>query len=262
MILWFQPQSLKDMIKLSVNVNKIATLRNSRGGNHPDLLELSRKILGFGADGITIHPREDQRHIRTEDIAPLRNLILEWNQQTSDKREFNMEGEPSSRFLDLVLEHNPDQATLVPVSPGEITSDHGFQLAEDQKTLAPIIRQIHEKGIRVALFIDAGATELSIAKEMGADRVEIYTGPFAQSYERGESNARALFSRYEYTAKEARLAGLAINAGHDLDHNNLKLFRKLPGLLEVSIGHRLISTSLEWGLEKTIQEYLKVLRTD
>jgi len=250
---------LSSMVKLSVNVNKIATLRNSRGGNHPNLKELSDKILRYGAHGITIHPREDQRHIRTEDIAVIKELMVTWNQNSKDYREFNIEGEASNRFLDIVLKHKPDQATLVPVRPGEITSDHGFQFPQDNEALAPIISQIKNAGIRVALFVEAGSSGLALAKEMGADRIELYTGPFAESYDKDPNKAKAIYTRYEYTAQEAMKVGLEVNAGHDLDHENLILFRKLPGLKEVSIGHRLVSTALVWGLEKTIHEYLKVL---
>ncbi|MCZ8238434.1 MAG: pyridoxine 5'-phosphate synthase [Leptospiraceae bacterium] len=247
------------MVKLSVNVNKIATLRNSRGGNHPNLKELSEKILQYGAHGLTIHPREDQRHIRTEDIAILKDLMLNWNDKSNDYKEFNIEGEASQRFLDIVLKHKPDQATLVPVKPGEITSDHGFQFPKDKEILAPIIAQIKQAGIRVALFVEAGVSGLAHAKEMGADRIELYTGPFAESFDKDPIKAKAIYTRYEYTAQEANKVGLEVNAGHDLDHENLILFSKLPGLKEVSIGHRLVSTALEWGFEKTIQEYLRVL---
>lgn len=259
MILVWEVKSLSSMVKLSVNVNKIATLRNSRGGNHPNLTDLSQKILSYGAHGLTIHPREDQRHIRTEDIAAVKEVIDNWNAKTSNRCEFNIEGEASTRFLDLVLQHMPDQATLVPVSPGEITSDHGFQFPKDNEVLAPIISKIKEAGIRVALFIEAGASGLKLAKDMGADRIELYTGPFAEIYDKDPIKAKAIYTRYEYTAQEAIKVGLEVNAGHDLDHENLKLFHKLPGLKEVSIGHRLVSTALEWGFEKTIQEYLKVL---
>jgi pyridoxine 5-phosphate synthase len=249
------------MIHLSVNVNKIATLRNSRGGNHPDLLELTRKICEWGADGITIHPREDERHIKTSDILPLRNLVQSWNETHpgNPKIEFNMEGEPSERFLELVLNAKPDQATLVPVTPGEITSDHGFQFRKDESILRPIIQKIKSAGIRISLFVDNGVQDLALAKEMGADRIELYTGPFAEAYDRDPNQAKAIFSRYVFTAKEAESKGLGINAGHDLDHLNLEIFRSLPGLAEVSIGHRLVSQALEWGLPKTIRVYKDVL---
>lgn len=247
------------MIQLSVNVNKIATLRNSRGGNIPDLVGFSRKILDFGADGITIHPRDDERHIRLSDILPLKNLLLEYNASHNSQKEFNIEGDASSRFLDIVLEHQPNQATLVPVTPGEITSDHGFTFPESSRTLEPIIRQIRNAGIRVSLFVEAGVQNLKIARELGTDRIELYTGPFADAYDKSPEEAKAIFSRYEYTAKEAKNVGLEINAGHDLDHKNLEIFRKLSGLKEVSIGHRLVSQALEWGMERTIQEYKKAL---
>ncbi|WCL48993.1 pyridoxine 5'-phosphate synthase [Leptospira sp. GIMC2001] len=247
------------MIKLSVNVNKIATLRNSRGGNHPDILDLSQKILDYGAHGITIHPREDERHIRTDDIKPLRDLVTHYNQQTSVSREFNIEGEPSERFLQIILDHKPDQATLVPVKPGEITSDHGFQFPQDSERLQPIVAAIKKAGIRVSIFVEAGVQNLQIAKDLGVDRIEFYTGPFAERFDRNPNDGKAMFTRFDYSAREAISKGLEINAGHDLDHKNLELFRALPGLKEVSIGHRLISQALEWGLEKTIKTYLEVL---
>jgi pyridoxine 5-phosphate synthase len=249
------------MILLSVNVNKIATLRNSRGGEIPSLLDLSEKILNYGADGITIHPREDERHIRNSDILPLKHRIHRYNEKSKVLHEFNIEGEPSTRFLDIILTAKPEQATLVPVTPGEITSDQGFQMDRDAKNLEPIIRQIREAGIRVSLFVEAGVQDLKIAKELGANRIELYTGPFAISYDKSKRDAQAVFSRFEYTAKEAIKLGLEINAGHDLDHENLSIFKNLPGLQEVSIGHRLISQSLEWGLEKTIHTYKQVLNS-
>lgn len=249
------------MIQLSVNVNKIATLRNSRGGDIPDLFNLSEKILDYGADGITIHPREDERHIKNSDILPLKQRLLEYNIKHKSQFEFNIEGEPSSRFLEIILSAKPDQATLVPVTPGEITSDQGFQMDRDAKVLEPIISQIRQAGIRVSLFVEAGVQDLKIAKELGANRIELYTGPFAMSYDKSKRDAQAVFSRFEYTAKEAIKLGLEINAGHDLDHENLTIFKNLPGLQEVSIGHRLISQSLEWGLERTIQTYKQVLNS-
>ncbi|MCC5814200.1 MAG: pyridoxine 5'-phosphate synthase [Leptospira sp.] len=253
------------MIHLSVNVNKIATLRNSRGGNIPNLIDLSRKIMDYGAHGITIHPREDERHIRTSDILPLREMIIDYNNANQTSVEFNMEGEPSPRFLELVLLAKPDQATLVPVTPGEITSDHGFVFEKDKKALEPIISSLKKENIRISLFVDAGVQDLQIAKDMGADRIELYTGPYADAFDKNPGDpklAKAMLSRFEFTAKSAQSLGLEINAGHDLDHENLTLFRNLPGLIEVSIGHRLMSTALEWGLEKTIKEYLRVLNFD
>lgn len=248
------------MVHLSVNVNKIATLRNSRGGNHPNLLDLSYKILTYGADGITIHPREDERHIRRSDILPILRLIQEFNKNhPKPKKEFNIEGEPSERFLKICMDALPDQATLVPVTPGEITSDHGFQFPQDAKILEPIVTKLKKKGIRVSLFVDPGVKNLHIARELGADRIELYTGPFAHAFDQDPTQAEIIFQKYIETAKEASQLGLGINAGHDLDHQNLKLFQKLPGLIEVSIGHRLISQALEWGLERTIRIYKEIL---
>jgi len=250
---------LVSMIQLSVNVNKIATLRNSRGGEIPNLLELSGIILDCGAHGITVHPRSDERHIRKADVLNLKGFLAKYNKTSSVKRELNIEGEPSDRFLNLVLENLPDQATLVPVLPGEITSDHGFRLKEDTKVLAPIIQKFRDNKIRVSIFVEAGVENLKIAKDIGADRIELYTGPFASRFEENIEEGKKAFFAYEKTALEAKELGLGINAGHDLDHENLTIFRKLSGLEEVSIGHRLISYALYVGIEESVKTYLKVL---
>ncbi|NUM42280.1 MAG: pyridoxine 5'-phosphate synthase, partial [Leptospiraceae bacterium] len=212
-----------------------------------------------GAYGITVHPREDERHIKKTDVSELKNFLNTYNQKISQKKEFNIEGEPSKRFLDIIFENLPDQATLVPVHPGEITSDHGFDLQKDSKFLSPIIQKIKEKNIRVSLFVEAGAENLNIAKDIGADRIELYTGPFAFQFEKSVEKGKEAFILFEKTAMEAMKLGLGINAGHDLDHKNLMVFRNLSGLEEVSIGHRLISYALHVGIENSVKAYLKAL---
>ncbi len=246
------------MISLSVNVNKIATLRNSRGGDIPNLIEYTEIIMNSGVQGITVHPRSDERHITKKDTIDLSNLIRKYNKKNKKFIEYNIEGAPDKRFLDIVLELRPDQATLVPVKQGEITSDHGFDLKRDQKKLKPIIKKLKDVGIRVALFLETTHQNFPIANDIGADRIELYTGPFANDFENGKGIES--FLKYEEAARSALKAKLEINAGHDLDTNNLKLFHKLSGLKEVSIGHRLISKSLLKGLEPTIKEYLEILR--
>ncbi|WP_210413304.1 pyridoxine 5'-phosphate synthase [Leptospira brenneri] len=253
------------MTQLSVNVNKIATLRNSRGGSIPSVIQISEIILNTGAHGITIHPREDERHITKQDVFELQNFLKSYNEKLAKngfpKKEFNIEGEPSERFLDLVLAAKPDQVTLVPVKPGEITSDHGFDLKNKTvfQTLEPMVKKLTQAGIRISLFMETDFLQYPLVKELGAQRIELYTGPFANAYDRSPEEGKFSFKSYETAATEANKLGLAVNAGHDLDTNNLKIFAKLPHLAEVSIGHRLVSQSLIDGMETTIQNYLKVL---
>jgi pyridoxine 5-phosphate synthase len=247
------------MINLSVNINKIATLRNSRGGNIPDILYYSSLILKAGAQGLTVHPRSDQRHITTEDVFSVKSFLTQYNYTNEKHIEYNIEGDPGPRYLDLVLRAVPDQATLVPVVSGEITSHKGFVLETDYQTIAPIIKLIKDKNIRVSIFVEYGVKNLSIAKDIGVDRIELYTGPFAEAYSQNIELAKELFLRYEETALQAIELGLEINAGHDLDQYNLQTFRNLSGLKEVSIGHRLISHSLEVGLANSVSSYLQIL---
>ena len=247
------------VIKLSVNINKIATIRNSRGGNIPDLAEYSAIILDAGAHGITIHPRADERHITSADIPLVKKLLQKYNESAADFREFNIEGEPSPRFLDIVMKYVPEQVTLVPVRPGEITSDHGFDLDREGTELEKYISKIRSAGMRVSLFLEAGCRDLKIAREIGADRIELYTGPFALVHDESPGKAAELFQSYVETAREAVALGLEINAGHDLDEINLELFRTLPGLKEVSIGHRLLSSAMKNGLANVVRKYLAVL---
>ncbi|HET6782981.1 MAG TPA: pyridoxine 5'-phosphate synthase [Pseudoxanthomonas sp.] len=247
------------MTALSVNVNKIAVLRNSRGGGEPDVVRAARTCLQSGAHGITVHPRPDQRHIRTDDVLALASLTLE------HEVEFNLEGNPfaPSRegypgFLALCERVRPAQATLVPDGDGQLTSDHGFDFARDAERLRPLIAELKSLGCRVSLFVDAGGAGLPLAKEIGADRIEIYTGPFAHAQASGD--ARAALAACIDTAREAQALGLGVNAGHDLSQVNLPEFLEaIPQLLEVSIGHALISEALYVGLQRTVHNYLQIL---
>jgi pyridoxine 5-phosphate synthase len=247
------------MTALSVNVNKIAVLRNSRGGNEPDVVRVARTCLQSGAHGITVHPRPDQRHIRSDDVLALAALTLE------HEVELNLEGNPFAPpregypgFLALCEQVRPAQATLVPDSDGQLTSDHGFDFERDAERLRPLIAELKSLGCRVSLFVDAGGAGLALAKEIGADRIEIYTGPFAQAQAAGD--ARAALAACIDTAREAQALGLGVNAGHDLSQANLPEFLEaVPQLLEVSIGHALISEALYVGLQRTVHNYLQIL---
>ncbi len=243
------------MAALSINVNKVATLRNSRGGHEPSVLAAVRVCVEAGAPGITVHPRADARHITAADVrevaaflAPLRGRV-----------EFNIEGDPRPDLLALVREVRPDQCTLVPVRPGEVTSEAGWPASTPKAALAAEIAALRSDGIRVSLFVDPEPAPIRWAAEMGADRVELYTEPFARAFERSASDGQASFERYTGAATTATGAGLGINAGHDLDLANLVLFRRLPGLAEVSIGHALISHALFVGLDRAVRDYLAVL---
>ncbi|MHB8447037.1 MAG: pyridoxine 5'-phosphate synthase [Rudaea sp.] len=246
------------MIALSVNVNKIAVLRNARGGGEPDLIRAARACIAAGCQGITVHPRPDQRHIRAADVGALAALCR-------DEIEFNIEGngfapprEGYPGLLALVRVARPAQCTLVPDSDGQITSDHGFALRADAARLRPLIAELKAGGTRISLFMDAGATDIGRAAEIGADRVELYTGPYAAAFARGDY-ARELDACVA-SAEAARAAGLGVNAGHDLDQANLPLLKTaIPYLAEVSIGHALISEALYAGLNPTVHAYLKIL---
>jgi pyridoxine 5-phosphate synthase len=244
---------------LSVNVNKIAVLRNSRGGNEPDVVRAAQTCLDAGAHGITVHPRPDQRHIRPDDVRALSLLTR------ARGVELNVEGNPFAPpragypgFLALCDEVRPAQATLVPDGDGQITSDHGFNFSRDAARLRPLVASLKAMGCRVSLFVDAGGEGLEEAARMGADRIEIYTGPFADAVSRGDA-ADAL-ARCVRTAREAQALGLGVNAGHDLSQDNLGLFlATVPEVLEVSIGHALIGEALYAGLETTVGGYLDIL---
>jgi len=246
------------MTVLSVNVNKIAVLRNSRGGAEPDVVTAARTCIAAGAGGITVHPRPDRRHIRPDDVRVLSALCR-------GTVEFNIEGngfaparEDYPGLLALVAETRPTQCTLVPDSDGQITSDHGFDLARDATRLRPLIAELKSHGARVSLFMDADAEDIARAAELGADRVELYTGPYAEAFARGDY-AREL-DACARAAQHAHAAGLAVNAGHDLNQANLgALKRSIPFLAEVSIGHALISEAIYAGLAPTVAAYLQIL---
>jgi pyridoxine 5-phosphate synthase len=243
------------MVKLSVNVNKVATLRNSRGGRMPSVIEAVRVCIDAGAPGITVHPRADARHITradvleiAEELAPLRGTV-----------EYNIEGDPRPELVELVLAVRPDQCTLVPVMPGEITSQAGWSHETPHGELQQSIDRLKAAGVRVSLFVDPEASAIDWAGDLGADRVELYTEPFARAFENGPAAALASFARYVEAAQRAHAIGVGVNAGHDLDLRNLTLFRQLPHLDEVSIGHALMSRALFEGLRNVVREYLQVL---
>lgn len=237
------------MTKLSVNINKIATLRNSRGGNTPNVLQAAIDCQKFGAEGITVHPRPDERHIRYSDVREIKPVIT---------TEFNIEGNPRiDKFVDLVLETLPTQVTLVPDADDQLTSDHGWDTIKHADYLRDIISVFKNADIRVSIFVDPDTDIVAAAKDTGTDRIELYTEAYAKNYPR---NKEAAIADYIAAAKVANEKGLGINAGHDLDRNNLKyLSENIPGLLEVSIGHALISDALYYGLENTIQLYRRCL---
>ena len=251
------------MIKLSVNVNKVATVRNSRGGEIPSVIEAVRVCIDAGAPGITVHPRADARHITTADVhdiadelAPLRAA---GGLAKGHSVEYNIEGDPRPGFLELVLAVKPDQCTLVPVKPGEITSEAGWPADTPADSLAGTIGALKAAGVRVSLFVDPEDKAIRWAKTMGADRVELYTEPFARAFERGPAAAAASFEKYRAAANLAYDLGVGVNAGHDLDLKNLTLFKTLPHLDEVSIGHALISRAIFVGLGRVVKEYLAAL---
>ncbi|MCX6957348.1 MAG: pyridoxine 5'-phosphate synthase [Verrucomicrobiae bacterium] len=238
------------MTKLSVNINKIATLRNSRGGDHPNVIQAAIDIQKFGADGITVHPRPDERHIRYDDVRQLKKVI---------STEFNIEGNPTEqKFVDLVLEVKPQQVTLVPDALGQITSNHGWDTIEHQKYLREIIPLFQQAGIRVSIFVDPDVAMVEGAKATGTDRIELYTEGYAKQFEKNQQEAAV--APYVAAAKKAQELGLGLNAGHDLDAKNLKFFKQnIPWLDEVSIGHALICDALYLGLEKMVQRYKEEL---
>jgi pyridoxine 5-phosphate synthase len=243
------------MINLSVNVNKVATLRNSRGGREPKVLDAVEVCLAAGVAGITVHPRADRRHITPDDVRAIAQAL----RQRATAAEYNIEGDPRPDLLDLVQEVRPDQCTLVPVVPGEVTSQAGWRPGPDAEQLPETIRRLHAAGIRVSLFVDAAAEPIRWAASTGADRVELYTEPFARAFEEGAEAGRRSFASFVAAAELAHALGLGVNAGHDLDLANLILFRELPFLDEVSIGHAIMSRALFHGLSTVVREYLAVL---
>lgn len=237
------------MVKLSVNINKIATLRNARGGNYPDLLKAARDIQRFGADGITVHPRPDERHIRIKDVYGLKPVVY---------TEFNIEGYPSKQFLELIKEICPTQATLVPDLPDVLTSNAGWNTKREKSFLTDCIAKLHESNVRVSLFVSPDAEVIRHAKEAGADRVELYTENYAKEF---SSDPEHAIAPYANAAKYSGEIGIGLNAGHDFNLHNLKYFcDNIPSLLEVSIGHALIGDALYFGLENTVQLYLRQLK--
>ncbi len=241
------------MARLSVNVNKVATLRNSRGGSVPSVLDAVRVCITAGSPGITVHPRADQRHITPTDVREIARLLRDT--PAPAKIEFNIEGDPRSGLLDLVEEVQPDQCTLVPVAPGEKTSQAGWRPGAATASMPATIQRLHARGIRVSLFVDAAPDPIQWAASVGADRIELYTEPYAAAL--GRRDARAA-DAYVAAANRAKQLGLGVNAGHDLNLDNLPpLVAKIPFLAEVSIGHALIADALELGLAETVRRYVR-----
>lgn len=242
------------MIQLSVNINKVATIRNSRGGSLPSVLQAVEVCVAAGAPGITVHPRADARHITTADVHDINRVL------GGTAVEYNIEGDPRPDLIELVHAVRPTQVTLVPVFPGEVTSQAGWPPSTPRAQVAGVVRGFRDAGVRVSLFVDPEDAPVDWAAEMGADRVELYTEPFARAFERGETAAEASLARYARAAERAHALGLGVNAGHDLDLDNLVIFRRLPHLDEVSIGHALVSHALFVGLDTSVRQYLDVLR--
>ncbi len=238
------------MTRLSVNINKIATLRNSRGGNNPDLVQVAKDCEAFGAEGITVHPRPDERHIRYKDVYDLKQNIT---------TEFNIEGNPKEvKFIELILANQPAQVTLVPDTLNQLTSDHGWDTIKEQAYLKEIIARFKKTGIRVSIFVDPIEAMVEAAATTGTDRIELYTESYAKAFEAGKKEE--VIQAYRKAAEKAKQLGLGINAGHDLDRHNLPfLIQQIPFIDEVSIGHALISDALYLGLENTIQLYKRAL---
>ena len=240
---------MQERVRLSVNINKVALIRNSRGGNLPDLVQVARDCEAYGADGITIHPRPDQRHIRYDDVGLLKQIVT---------TELNVEGNPTDEFLDLVIRHQPHQCTLVPDSPSQLTSDSGWNTVKEKSFLTDVISVLHKSGIRVSVFVDPLAEMVIGAKEAGADRIELYTGPYAAQFHADPEEA---VLPHVQAASIAMELGIGVNAGHDLNLLNLHYYAsRIPNLLEVSIGHALISDALYLGLSNVISMYRHQLR--
>ena len=248
------------MIALSVNLNKIALIRNSREGNYPDVVTHARMCIDAGADGITVHPRPDQRHIRPDDVRQLSQLVA-----PIESLEFNVEGNPFAGergnypgFIELVEETQPDQCTLVPDGDNQLTSDHGFDLTRSGDSLQPIIERLKKQHMRVSLFMDPVPEQIKLAKEIGADRIELYTGPYAAALGNPTEFDRIL-KQHKDAAIYAREIGLGVNAGHDLNLDNLAQYATIPGLQEVSIGHAMTVDAIAMGLDNAVRAYKKIL---
>ena len=249
------------MIALSVNVNKIALIRNSREGNYPSVVDYAQTCIGAGADGITVHPRPDQRHIRPADVIELSEVCANTTRINGAALEFNIEGNPFAEPLEeypgllaLVEQTRPQQCTLVPDSSGQLTSDHGFDLTRSGEKLKPLISALQALDVRVSLFMDPDKKQIDLARELGVERIELYTGPFAAA-----TDQPSLFEHYFEAARHATEIGLGVNAGHDLNLHNLGQFATVPGLLEVSIGHALIVDAIERGLAPAVKAYKALL---
>jgi pyridoxine 5-phosphate synthase len=237
------------MTNLSVNLNKVALVRNTRNLEIPSVTKAAKICMEAGAHGITVHPRPDERHIRPSDVYALAEIVTV---------EFNIEGNPfQPPFMEIVRRVKPTQCTLVPDAPDTFTSDSGWNLRKDKERLLPVIEELKSLDIRVSLFMDAEATQMQLAKEIGSDRVELYTEPYAAAFENG--NVDEVFPNYVTAAQAAQAVGLGINAGHDLNLHNLKKFCSIPNILEVSIGHALIADALEMGLSAAVKAYLQIL---
>ena len=242
------------MTRLSVNLNKVALLRNARNIGIPSVVRAAEECVKAGAHGITVHPRPDQRHIRTADVSDLADCLREF-----PKVEFNIEGNPFPHFVEIVGKVRPTQCTLVPDSPEAATSDHGWNLEEEGQGLERIIAELRELGARVSLFMDADSNQWRIAREIGAERVELYTQPYAEAFAR--KNYKLVLESFAKAARAAQAAGLGVNAGHDLNLENLGEFCRIEGILEVSIGHALVSDALEIGMSNAVRAYLRVLES-
>jgi pyridoxine 5-phosphate synthase len=237
--------------KLSVNINKIALLRNARGRNFPDVAAFSERFLALGSDGITLHPRPDQRHARYADVAALKAVV-----RRHPGAELNVEGNPTPEFMAIVRREVPDQCTLVPDEPGQLTSDHGWDLVRHRARLKELCRELRESGIRVSLFVDFDNGSIPLARELGADRVELYTEPYAEAF--GTPAQERVLDGFRRAAAVAQAAGLGVNAGHDLNLDNLAPFLAIPSVLEVSIGHALTVECLEHGIEAVTRRYVAI----
>jgi pyridoxine 5-phosphate synthase len=242
------------MVQLSVNVNKVATLRNSRGGRAPSVVEAVRVCIDAGAPGITVHPRADERHIRRADVFEIADTL----EPLGDRVELNIEGDPRPDLIELVERVRPAQCTLVPVRPGEITSEAGWPADTPRDELAELIGRFQRRGVRVSVFVDPDFSAIDWAAELGADRVELYTEPYARAFEQGGQALTRSLDRYRQAVERASSNGLGINAGHDLDLHNLRAFLSLPGIDEVSIGHALMARAIFVGLGAVVAEYLEI----
>jgi pyridoxine 5-phosphate synthase len=249
------------MIHLSVNVNKIATIRNSRGGAEPRVTQAVAIALEAGAPGVTIHPRADERHIRRSDVPEVADVVARWR-ASGRQAELNIEGDPRPDLIETIEAVRPDQCTLVPVMPGEITSQAGWPADTPPEALRTVIQRLQRVRVRVSLFVDPDLTAVEWASRLGADRIELYTEPFAKAYARSEDEGRRAFATYASAAVRAHDLGMGVNAGHDLDLQNLRMFRELPHLAEVSIGHALITHALWVGLDRAVRDYVGVLSSE